>query len=153
MASTANIRSSALFRALDDSQVTRIAGLATSKTYSQGTMIIREGEVVEDLFLIETGLVRLTMGGRAGAGDVALRAIVDSGGSGDAFGWSAIVEPYLATLSVETLEPCTLLSINGRKLVALLDEDPLMGYRVMTALAGLVASRLKFIALRLLYEV
>ena len=66
---------------------------------------------------------------------------------GGTFGWSALVEPNLATLSAHTTKPCKLVAIDGQKLRQLLEDDLSMGYQVMTKLAALVARKLRALSM------
>ena len=81
-----------------------------------------------------------------------LRSIVSIFEPGGTLGWSALVEPNLATLSARTMGSCRLVAIDGQQLRRLLDGDPSMGYEVMTALAALVARRLRAISMSIMSE-
>jgi len=58
------------------------------------------------------------------------------------FGWSAIFEPHIFTLTAHCLEPCTVIRINGQEFLELCERMPEMGVYVMQSLAGIISRRL-----------
>ena len=92
---------------------------------------------------LEKGAVKLITGVRMWSGDANLLSIVSEIGPGGTFGWSSLIEPYVATLSAVTDGDCNVVSIDAVGLRRLLDQDHDGGYCVMTALADLVRGRLR----------
>ncbi|MBI4201402.1 MAG: cyclic nucleotide-binding domain-containing protein [Chloroflexi bacterium] len=133
---------STLFSALDKQQLQRVAHLGTRETQAAETTLFHEGDKLQRLYIIERGSVKLTTDVRLWDGSGTLQSIVSIIEGGGTFGWSALIWPNLATLAAHSREQCSLITINGQELIHLLDDDPLMGYRVMKALATLVARRL-----------
>ncbi len=60
----------------------------------------------------------------------------------EVFGWSAIVEPHVYTLTAVCLQNVKVLAINGVRLRSLLNENHEVGHEVSNRLVGVVASRL-----------
>jgi toluene monooxygenase system ferredoxin subunit len=63
------------------------------------------------------------------------------------FGWAAMTPSCnhrLATASCVT--PCAFLSINGERLIALMEQDHTLGYRLMTQLSSLITGTLSAFA-------
>jgi CRP-like cAMP-binding protein len=137
------LATSTLFQSLDESQRKRISGVAKTKSYPGNATLFREGDILGQFYVVEKGAVHLIRNVRLWNRDATLRTLVTTIGAGDAFGWSALVEPHIATLSAETLGPCRLVVLEGPALKELLDEDPCMGYRVMTAVSHLLVRRLE----------
>ena len=144
------IASTKPFQALDASQLDRIARLAKVESYPDDTLLTEQGSKVTHLHLVQSGKVQLIMDRRLWPREITLRSIFTMLEAGDTFGWSALVEPHVATLSAQSVGKCSLISIDGQELQRLLDDDHSMGYRVMTALASLVAERLRTISLSLM---
>jgi len=71
------------------------------------------------------------------------RRTVDTLVDGDILGWSALVEPYKYTAVGTASKEMQVVSINAKKLRELCDKDPLLGYRLMTQIAKLLAHRLE----------
>lgn len=57
-------------------------------------------------------------------------------------GWSALVEPHIYTLGALCIDRASLISLDAVKLRALLSRDGRLGYKVMQAIAKVVAQRL-----------
>ena len=146
------IAASTLFGSLSQSDRDMVAQAAVVRTYPESAILFRQGDEISELSLLETGSVRLTMGARMLDNDTTLTSIVSVEAPGDAFGWSALVDPHVATMTAESLDPCRVVCIDGARLAALMEQDTGMGYRVMRALSSLVASRIKSVSLRLMYD-
>ena len=61
---------------------------------------------------------------------------------GELFGWSALVAPYTYTASAECVDPGEVIVVNGHELHMMLDENPVVGYRIMANLDTEISSRL-----------
>jgi CRP-like cAMP-binding protein len=70
-------------------------------------------------------------------------AVVHSVGSGQAFGWSALVQPYKFTATARCINASKLVTISRVKLRDLMEEDCHMGFVIMEKLAELVSERLR----------
>ena len=56
------------------------------------------------------------------------------------FGWAALLEGTPSRIaSARCLEACSLLRINGRSALRILEQDPAAGFVVMRRLAALIA--------------
>lgn len=146
------ISKSVLFQSLDQSQIRRIEGVSRVVSYPADTIIFRDGQHLGNLYVVSSGTVTLTMDVRLWNREANRRSMISVIEEGGTFGWSALVEPNLATLSAYTMGPCSLVAIDGRKLRRLLEDDPTMGYQVMTKLADMVAQRLRAISMSMMSE-
>ncbi len=136
MVTTELLRKVDIFSDLSDDILEAIAGIANKKTYEDGENVYQLGDDAEDLFLVEAGRVRFSLG-------VGNRP--EASGStmvpGDLFGWAALLENQprrVATASL--LEDSTLYVIPSNKLLELFDEDRAAGYFVMRRLATKIAN-------------
>jgi CRP-like cAMP-binding protein len=57
-------------------------------------------------------------------------------------GWSAVVEPFLYTLSARCLEDTKLIAFDSLKLQEMMDEDPALGFKIMQSTAKVISTRL-----------
>ena len=126
------------FGDLSAAQLQKVAALGEPRDCGEGELVYGIGEPALDMYVLVRGMVRMAVGygGRnASAGDVLRR--------GDVFGWAALT-PHcnrrVATASC--LTPCTFLSINGERLIELMEQDHTLGYRMMTQLSGLITGTL-----------
>jgi hypothetical protein len=58
-------------------------------------------------------------------------------------GWSAVVEPFVYTLSARCLEDSKVIAIDSVKLRELMEADNALGYRIMQAAARVISTRLQ----------
>ncbi len=131
-----------LFSALTDAELEKIVNLATDKEYEAGTTIFQEGDSAEELFVLQEGKVALQMMLPTAPAQMSRRVTVDVITKNEALGWSAIVEPYVYTLTTVCLQKTKVLAINSIKLRPLLRDNHNIGYEVLGGLIKVVASRL-----------
>ncbi|MFC1958194.1 ATP-binding protein [Chloroflexota bacterium] len=136
------LRESELFKELTDDELGKIAKLCQEEVYTAGTTIFNEGEVAEELYIVEDGRVVLEMTLRLGSG-AGRQGTIDVITRGEAFGWSAISESHTLTMSARCIEGTKVIAVDGAELSRLLEDDPYIGYRVMKRLVSLVSSRLR----------
>ena len=146
------LRQSTLASDLGDARLARLVDIARVEEFPANTAIFEEGDDLLNLYVIAEGSVALTVKGYLWATSSALRSVVTTVEPGGTFGWSAIVEPNVATLSADTRGSCTLVALNGQELIRVLDDDPVIGYKVMRSLLKLVAYRLETTRRSLLNE-
>lgn len=111
-------------------------------TLEKGDRIFEQGEPAVFIYIVQEGRVALEMTLERPDGSLTHTTTVASVGQGEAFGWSALVEPYVLTLSAKAVECCELILIEGQKLREVLKRDGDMGYLVMANVAKLLAGRL-----------
>ena len=111
--------------------------------WSEGQVFVQEGTPVDKLRLVLRGKAELDKQIQLGRHGSVRRATVTVIGPGGAVGWSALVAPYIFTLSGVCLEPCQFVAIDAQRLRDFMDEHPEIAYRIMQGIAGLVGFRLK----------
>ena len=124
-----------LFRGLEASILEKLAALARRESYAPGALLYRPGDPADDLFVLDSGRVEFLIGRgeRTAPGGFMLK-------KGEVFGWAALLDGYPARIaSARCLEASTLLRINGRAALRLLEGDPQAGFVVMRRLAALIA--------------
>jgi signal transduction histidine kinase/CRP-like cAMP-binding protein len=132
-----------IFEGLTDSQLERIAALCQEEVYESGVEIFREGEEAKYLYLLLVGTAALEMRIQAWPQEHPKRTVIDVITRGEPFGWSALVEPHILTLSAKTLEQSRVIVIKGADLYRLFERDQQMGYLVMERLTSVVGGRLR----------
>ena len=136
------LRQSSLAQDLGDERLARLVTLAREEDYPAEATIFEEGDDLLDLYVVGKGTVAVMMEARLWKTASPLKTGVAIVGPGGTFGWSAIVEPHAATLTAKAREQSTVVTINGEELNTLMDDDPVIGYCVMSALVKLVSIRL-----------
>jgi len=126
------------FGGISEEVLKQLAMMAEEKCIAAGTVVFREGDPADHLCIITKGEVNIQY--LLGSGEL---RTVDTLIDGDLLIWSALVEPYRTTAMGTTTKETNLVRVDGRKLRALCEADPLLGYRLMTQVAKLLAHRLE----------
>ena len=144
------LKSCEFFSGLMIEHLEKVAVLCRGGSYQQGTMIFKEGDEATELYVLTGGRVALEMEVRPMPDRPAIPTAVEVVTKGESFGWSALVEPYIYTLSARCMTNCTTLAIKGDMLRKVMADDPGLGYELMKRLAGLISLRLTHTRLRLI---
>jgi len=131
-----------VFRSLTEEQRQQLRSLGRIETYEANAVICSQGSEARKLYLVEDGQVAVEYEPPGGT-----RIPITIISSGGAFGWSALVRPYLLTASVVALSRTRVLGIERDALLALMRADPSMGIAVMEDVASVAASRLRSLEL------
>jgi len=131
-----------IFSDLNDAQLKKLVAISKEKTFAPGTLLYRIGDPSTHLNLVEKGKVFLQMIADMGPAVPPMSFTADIVTRRDAFGWSAFDEPNLHTMNALIADPTTLITFEGDKLKALMDQDCKMGFEIMKGLSRLLASRL-----------
>lgn len=123
----------------------RLAALGHIEAIPIGTEILREGEIAQEFAILISGRI-------------ALRMLVPERGmvtiltveKGDVIGWSAIVPPHRATLTVVAIEPVQALVFDGEALRAALRADHALAATLYPRVLQTVSRRLTATRLQLL---
>ena len=149
MAITDTLKSSELFGGLETAHLEKFSVLCRGGSYKQGMMIFNEGDEAAELYILTDGRVVLEMQVCPVPNRPAIPTALEVVTKGECFGWSALVEPYVYTLSARCMTNCTVLAIKGDMLRKAMADDPVLGYEVMRKLAQLISLRLTHTRLRL----
>lgn len=124
-----------LFARVDERTIEEIAGISEFRRYEEGDSVYQMGDKADHAFVVVSGRVRFTLGvgNRPGSGGSIMTRRTT-------FGWAALVDEHprrVATASC--LEPTVLLAIDGRRLLAILENETTSGFLVMRRLASMIA--------------
>ena len=136
------LRTCSLFEGVTDDELSLIGPFCRLDRFEAGTVVFSEGQSADRLYVLEKGKISLELKVQFGSGKAERRATAEVVEPGEPCGWSALVEPYMYTMSAVCLEPCVAVSVPAAELREVLTFCP-MGLTIMRRLAGLVASRLK----------
>ena len=139
------LKRSDLFRELDDEHLALVAEIGTHRVFDAGTTIHRQGAVGELIYVIEEGLAGIILE----VGPLAERQ-VQAAANFESFGWSAMIPPYPRTATVKALERTKVIVFNGRELTAFCTTHREVGFKIMQAVARVVAERLRQAYIQLL---
>ena len=149
MAIIDTLKSCELFKGLETHHLEKVSVLCRGESYREGTMVFKEGDEATELYILTDGRVALEMEVRPVPSRPAIPTAVEVVSKGEVFGWSAVVEPNIYTLSARCMANCTVLAIKGEMLRKVIADDPSLGCELMKGVAQLISLRLLHTRLRL----
>ena len=126
------------FAGISDESLKQIAMIAEEKTVAADTVMFHESDPADEFYIIIEGEVNIQY--RLGSGEL---RTVDTLTPGDLLIWSALVEPYRTTAVGTATKDCKLVSVDAARLREICAADPMVGYRLVTQVARLLANRLE----------
>ncbi len=140
MVSPELLRRYPFFAGMTDEELKSIAMISQEEKYGANTFICRERGDAEKLYVLLEGTVEVMINTDE---EGLQQEMVSTLSHGDAFNWSAVVEPYTLTASTFAATPVTVIAIDGAGLRAMFELDPHLGYRVLQKAAQVISNRLK----------
>ena len=137
MISPEELRRYPYFADVSEEGLREVAKISEEENVVAGTVIFREGDRADDLYIVAEGEVDIqyTLGGGE-------QRTVDTVISGELIMWSALVEPFRSTAIGTARQATKLVAINGDKLRGLCEKDHDLGHRMSIGLIKLLATRL-----------
>jgi CRP-like cAMP-binding protein len=128
------------FDDLTDEELKSIAMISNEEKHEANTFICRERGKAEKLYVLLEGTVEVMID----TDEEGLQhETVSTLKYGDAFCWSAVVEPFVLTASTFAATPVVVVAIDGAGLRAMFELDSHLGYRVLQNAAQVVSNRLR----------
>ena len=128
-----------LFKGLTDSQLRRLADVASETEMEEEQWLFQEGLKAEEIYVLKEGAVELL----TRVDDEFELPISMLRQPGSCFGTSALVVPHVYSLSARCAEGGSILVIRQEDLHKLIQEDRDLGCSIMTNWAGHLLNRLK----------
>ncbi|MFO7902774.1 cyclic nucleotide-binding domain-containing protein [Thioalkalivibrio sp.] len=132
------LKQTEFFSDLDAEQLERIAGVSRRERIELGAEIYHLGQRPENFYVLIDGVVRFTVGHgvrQASVGEIIHR--------GQVIGWAALIEGApKRTATAVCLTGCSVLTLPGQDVLALMDQDVRMGYFILKRLTRLVNGQL-----------
>lgn len=118
-----------IFAALEGDDIHHIADLTTEEKYPAGTVIFRENDQGDSLYVIVEGKVRVLKG--IPGGDQKVLAVLDPT---DYFGEMSILDGNPRTATVDAVEDVTFLRLSDTDFRLSIEEQPAIAFGVFKAL-------------------
>lgn len=136
---------SPVFQGLDQEELELIAGCGSNVVFAAGERLFREGDPADVFFLVRHGLVALDT-------DVPNRAdvTVETVGPGEIVGWSWLLEPHRWHFTGRAVELVRAVQFDGVCLRKKCEEDPVLGYDLLSRFAQVLVNRLQATRLQLM---
>jgi CRP-like cAMP-binding protein len=122
-----------------------LAGCASNVRFAAGDVIFREGDEADTFFVIRGGAVVLEAFAPARGG-----LTIETIEAGDVLGWSWLFPPHRWHFDARALSQVRATAIDGACLRGKCDDDPALGYDLMSRFAQVIIERLQWTRLRLL---
>lgn len=122
-----------LFAPLTSGQRAVIAGCGRNTRYRAGEFLGRAGMPAEHFFLVRRGKVALELE-VPGRGPFRF----STAAAGDAVGWSWLIPPFQWQFDARAIDDVGAIRFDGTCLRGKCDADPVLGYALMQAFAGIL---------------
>jgi CRP-like cAMP-binding protein len=134
------------FKELSNEQLAAIQEICAKQEFNRGDRLFKEGDSADHLWLVADGRVDLRFelpGDRPTSDETTLSSLEGDDQRKRMLGWSCFIPPYKMMLSAYCVTvTCAVIKIPKQPLLDLFDSDPVMGYRAMSYLIGVVGYRL-----------
>jgi len=127
-----------LFRGLTRRGLERLAAIAERESYETNTLVFREGDTGQKLYLILDGKVRISRN-LPGLGEEALAVL----GPGEAFGEMSLIDDAPRSADAHVHERCELLAISREAFEDLLFVHKDLAYEVLWNFVRTLSQRLR----------
>jgi CRP/FNR family transcriptional regulator len=135
------IRKATILGGLSVSDLDKLGGLARERRVAHGERLFERGQDADTLYIVLDGCFSLTVVLRVmGEG---VETAIEELGTGDALGWSSLVDPRESIYSAWCTEDGRVAAFSRDELEALMDADPALGRRFMRSVAELIGSRVR----------
>ena len=139
------LRDVPLFEGLTNAKRALIAGCAGNVRFLEGGTLFREGDPANTFLLIRHGSIAIETFVPA-RGSITIETIEP----GEVVGWSWLFPPYRWHFDARALSTVRATAFDGACLRGKCDEDPELGYELMSRFAQVLMERLQWTRLRLL---
>ena len=131
------LQSIALFNKASAEDLSEVAAFVAERDVSKGTVVFREGEPGDALYLIRSGEVELSK----------QKTVVARLMPGEAFGVVAVLDRLPRELTAVATQACSLLVLRQSDLFQLLADRPLLMHSVFRALTSSIRDQLDRVSL------
>ncbi|MCP4358986.1 MAG: Crp/Fnr family transcriptional regulator [Chloroflexi bacterium] len=154
MVSPELLRRYPFFAELEHKHIVALAKLAKEENVDVGYVFFNEGDELDKFYIVLEGAVSIfvqvpdpnetqNVSGQL-MGDLKTKDIIISTvGTGNVFGWSALIAPHHASSGAKALIPCHVIVFDTSKFNELFKEDCVFGFRMMQKAAQVVRERLR----------
>jgi CRP/FNR family transcriptional regulator len=99
------------------------------KVYADGEIIARQGDVGEQMFVVQSGRVEVVLEGKTGSERLAVL------GAGDFFGEMALFDKVVRSATAQAMGQARVLTVDKRTLLKRISEDPLLAVNLLRTMS------------------
>jgi CRP-like cAMP-binding protein len=129
-----------LFEGLAEEQLKAIAEVSEEVKCPHGEVLFWEGDPAELLYILLEGEINIFVQLSSSPERVTVSVISQPY---QTVGWSGLVAPHAYTATGLCEADCRLLAVDGEGLMAVLKDDPAVGFTVMGRIAEVMSSRMR----------
>jgi CRP/FNR family cyclic AMP-dependent transcriptional regulator len=134
-----------LFRGLTPAQLELIAGCGSNVRFNEGELLFRDGGEANTFYVVRHGSIALeTFVPARGA------VTIETLEAGEVVGWSRLFPPYRWHFDARALSLVRATSFDGTCLRGKCEQDPQLGYDLMSRFAQVMIQRMQWTRMRLL---
>ena len=123
---------------MNRTQLALLTDCAMDAHFKPGQVILRESEIANRFYLVESGKVLLESGEAFGE-----PVMVEKIGAGDLLGWSWMFPPYVWRFTARAVEPTDAIFFYGTILREYCERDHSLGYELLKRMAPVMIKRMQ----------
>jgi len=140
-----------LFSGLTENELSEIAKIARRTTCDRSSVIFNPETPSEEIFLVEGSNDAIQI--EIPLGPHEEKIVIHTLSKGETFGWASLGSQHVKTATARCLEQTSIIAINGKKLMQLLEMNNHMGYLVMKNLNDVINTRLAYTTVAFRHEI
>lgn len=129
-----------LFESLNEERLATLLEHTTTKYAKKGESIIREGEIGDSLYLLQSGSVRIK---KRTLQEEDYTVVILHDHMHIYFGEVALVDNDKRSATVIAESDCELIALQRKEFLEMAEKDPLLGYRILTQIARKISGSLR----------
>lgn len=133
------LKEAAVFKDFTSQELIEISKICQRVAFKSGERIFEAESPAEYLYIVSQGAVELRF--KVTHYFASKEITLDRKFNGDAFGWSALTEPYIYTLSALTMQDSKLLKFKANDIMKLCTDNNHLGYHLMKNIAEIIGER------------
>jgi CRP-like cAMP-binding protein len=141
MVDLATIQNAAIFDGLTQSEIQELTDIGREEHVAKGDRLFHRGDEANNLYIVKGGRFALTMQLRML--DDLIEMAVEEKATGDALGWSSLVDPFRSIYSAYCTLDGSVAAFARRDLEDLMSSDTHLGYRFSRNLCQLIGTRIR----------
>lgn len=142
-----DIKGIEFFADLTEGEIRALQEICREENCHAGDFVFKEDAPAEHLYVLKKGKVSIDIEVTGGK----YLSILTVSRFAEPFGWSALVAPFKFTASARCVEDSTIFSIDGKRLMELIERDYRMGFLIMRRVAKVISERVRESRLQLIH--
>ena len=130
------IQQSDLFNGVSSQFFKTMMDVSVKESHADGDILFRRGDPADHFYVLITGSIQLT---DENPGE---KKIYTGDRTGEAFGWSSLIDRQLYSASARCMAPTVLLKFKKERLLKVIEDDPVNGIIFYKYLSQILCHRL-----------